>query len=1017
MAHVQPASDLYGAPSALNVTAVLGPTNTGKTHLAIERMLGHQSGLIGLPLRLLAREVYDKIVQRVGVSEVALITGEEKIKPRNARYWVSTVEAMPRDLDVEFVAVDEIQLAADPERGHVFTDRLFHARGSEETLLLGAETMRDALIQLLPGVNFISRPRLSKLTYAGPKKISRLPRRSAIVAFSINDVYEIAEFVRRQRGGAAVVLGALSPRTRNAQVEMFQSGDVDFLVATDAIGMGLNLDVQHVAFAGVHKFDGVTTRELMPSELAQIAGRAGRHIQDGTFGVTGNVPPLASDLINRIEAHDFDPARALQWRTRSLDFSNVPQLLACLKQAPGRPYLMKARDADDVLALEALASDEKILDMAKGSHNVQRLWDVCQVPDYRKIGASDHSELVRQIFHFIMQDNERIPADWFVEQIEQHNRFDGDIDTLATRIAHIRTWTFVANRNDWLEDPVYWQERTREIEDKLSDAMHEGLTKRFVDQRTNTLMKRLHERGDLFVEVDKEGLLHVEDHFVGKISGFQFTPDCESAGIDGRAARSAAFKVLTKELSMRSKDMIAAPLAEFRYTSEGKILWRDAVVGELLKGDSILKPRVNLLADEQLSGPAREETEAKLDEVVNNLIEEKLHPLVQLSQVQDLSGLARGVAFQLIENLGVLAREPIAEDIRQLDQEARGHLRKFGVRFGAFNIFFPLLLKPAATDMARVLWKIFHEKMELGAAWELPKAGLTSAAYNRSVESDYYRISGFHVCGGRVVRVDMLERLADLIRPLVNWRAAAQPKTKPLTDKNPKTVADMGPESSETEVSQQAIAKTSSAQNDGEVKADVPDGGGAAPAAHKKPEDISAKAPTGATGDGGFIIVPDMMSIMGCSADELGDVLRALGFQATKQKPIAEQNLQTGDPQTGAAKSKDDGVGDVTDVVAMAKAPSETKEPVETKEIIIWRPRKKSGGHRQGRANQRRPAKRAAKYSDQKGGSGKGRGADKPKNQAKRGKSRNARTEPKIDPDSPFAKLQVLKEQIKDKAG
>ena len=626
------ASDLYGVPGASNVTAVLGPTNTGKTHLAIERMLGHHSGLIGLPLRLLAREVYDKIVDRVGASHVALITGEEKIKPKNARYWVSTVEAMPRDIDVEFVAVDEIQLAADPERGHVFTDRLFHARGTEETLLLGAETMRTALNVLLPGVNFISRPRLSKLSYAGPKKISRLPRRTAIVAFSVRDVYEIAELIRRQRGGAAVVLGALSPRTRNAQVALFQSGEVDFLVATDAIGMGLNLDVHHVAFAGNRKFDGIHHRELLPTEVAQIAGRAGRHLTDGTFGVTGDVHPFDSELINSIEAHEFEQVKALQWRARTLDFASVPRLLDSLKLSPQKPYLQKAREADDVLALEALSSDQDILKFAQGPVNVQRLWEVCQLPDYRKIGIGDHSELVRQLFHFIMNDNGLIPDDWFFEQIEQHNRVEGDIDTLQTRLAHIRTWTFVANRVDWLSDPTYWQGKTREIEDNLSDALHEALTKRFVDKRTSTLMKRLRDSDDLYVEIDDQGQVHVEDHLIGKISGFQFTPVSESTGVDGRAARAAAAKVLTKELAMRSEQLLSAEKTEFSFSPTGEVLWKDNPVATLQKGEHILRPVALLKADEQLNGSQREETATKIQSIVNELIAEKLGPLVNLEK-------------------------------------------------------------------------------------------------------------------------------------------------------------------------------------------------------------------------------------------------------------------------------------------------------------------------------------------------------------------------------------------------
>ena len=422
-----------------NVTAVLGPTNTGKTHLAIERMLGHQSGLIGLPLRLLAREVYDKVVARVGADSVALITGEEKIKPERARYYVCTVEAMPREADVDFLAIDEVQLAADPERGHVFTDRLLHVRGRQETLLLGAQTMRETISDLVPGANFISRPRLSKLTYAGEKKITRMPSRTAIVAFSAAEVYAIAELIRRQRGGAAVVLGALSPRTRNAQVALYQSGDVDFLVATDAIGMGLNLDVDHVAFAGARKFDGQVHRELSPAELAQIAGRAGRHMNDGTFGVTGGVPPFSSDVIERLESHSFDNVKTLQWRTRELDFSSLDRLRDSLRETPREMRLTRARMSDDTLALENVSHDRDLTALATTRDAVSRLWDVCQVPDYRKISTQDHAELVATLYKFIMAPEGRIPVDWFSKQVAFADRTDGDIDTLATRIAHIRT--------------------------------------------------------------------------------------------------------------------------------------------------------------------------------------------------------------------------------------------------------------------------------------------------------------------------------------------------------------------------------------------------------------------------------------------------------------------------------------------------------------------------------------------------------------------------------------------------
>ncbi|MEQ1649204.1 MAG: helicase-related protein, partial [Hyphomicrobiaceae bacterium] len=466
---------------ARQVTAVLGPTNTGKTHLAIERMLGHSTGMIGLPLRLLAREVYEKVVARVGVANVALITGEEKIKPDNPRYWVCTVEAMPRDVDPDFLAIDEIQLAADPERGHVFTDRLLNARGRQETLFLGAGTMRDAIAELIPGANFIARPRLSKLTYAGEKKITRLPARSAIVAFSAAEVYEIAELIRRQRGGAAVVLGALSPRTRNAQVAMFQNGDVDFIVATDAIGMGLNLDVDHVALAATRKFDGQVYRELMPAELAQIAGRAGRHLNDGTFGVTNGIPSLAPELIEQLENHAFEPIKTLQWRARDLDFSTLPALRESLRRSPREQRLQRARMSDDVAALEALAEEPEVRALVTNRGAVMKLWDVCQIPDYRKISTQNHAELVGQVYKHLQGDEGLIPESWFQSQVAFAEVTEGDIDTLSTRLAHIRTWTFVANRSDWLKNAVFWQERTREIEDKLSDALHERLTMRFVD--------------------------------------------------------------------------------------------------------------------------------------------------------------------------------------------------------------------------------------------------------------------------------------------------------------------------------------------------------------------------------------------------------------------------------------------------------------------------------------------------------------------------------------------------------
>src|ERR1700719_2613861 len=506
------------------VTAVLGPTNTGKTHLAIERMLAHSSGLIGLPLRLLAREVYTRAVERVGADAVALVAGEEKIKPPNPRFWVATVEAMPRDLDVAFLAIDEIQLAADLERGHVFTDRMLNRRGGEETLLLGAATMRPMVERLLPGASIVSRPRLSPLTFAGEKKLTRLPRRSAIVAFSAEEVYAIDELIRRQRGGAAVVLGSLSPRTRNAQVELYQAGEVDYLVATDAIGMGLNLDVDHIAFASDRKFDGYQFRKLNPAELAQIAGRAGRATRNGTFGTTGRCPPFETELAQALESHAFEPIKVLQWRNTKLDFSSIGALQASLAVTPDEGGLSRAPIGEDIVVLEHAARDDEVRSFATTRETVERLWEVCQVPDYRKSSPATHAELVMTVYGHLMREG-KLPTDWFAGQVAQADRTDGDIDTLSNRIAHIRTWTFAANRPDWLADPEHWQGVTRAVEDKLSDALHERLTERFVDRRTSVLMRRLRENTVLDTDISKSGEVVVEGHAIGRLDGFQFAGD------------------------------------------------------------------------------------------------------------------------------------------------------------------------------------------------------------------------------------------------------------------------------------------------------------------------------------------------------------------------------------------------------------------------------------------------------------------------------------------------------------
>jgi ATP-dependent RNA helicase SUPV3L1/SUV3 len=762
------------------VTAVLGPTNTGKTHLAIERMLAHSSGVIGLPLRLLAREVYNKIANRVGTDAVALVTGEEKIKPPNPRFWVCTVEAMPRDLDVAFMAIDEVQLGADFERGHVFTDRMLNARAREETLVLGASTVRPMVEKLLPGAHIVSRPRLSTLSYAGEKKLTRLPPRSAIVAFSADEVYAIAELIRRQRGGAAVVLGALSPRTRNAQVALYQSGDVDYLVATDAIGMGLNLDVDHVAFASDRKFDGYQFRKLNPAELAQVAGRAGRATRDGTFGTTGRCDPFELELVQALESHSFEPLRLLQWRNTDLDFASIGALQASLAAVPGEQGLTRAPIGEDILVLEHAARDEDVRSLARDRASIARLWDACQVPDYRKIAPATHAELVVALYGFLMREG-NIPTDWFARQVAHADRTDGDIDTLSNRIAHVRTWTFVANRPDWLADPEHWQGVTRAVEDKLSDALHERLAERFVDRRTSVLMRRLREKAMLETEIGKSGEVTVEGHVIGRLDGFMFAPDAAAAGSEAKALNAAAQKVLAGEIEARATKISQASNDQIVLASDGALRWTGDLVAKLMPGDDTLRPRVRVIADEHLTGPARELVQTRLDLWLKTHIEKLLAPLFSLTAADDVTGMARGVAFQLVESLGVLERQKVAEEVKALDQPARAILRKYGVRFGAYHIYLPALLKPAPRALATQLWAVKHESPEakgVGDLLHLAASGRTSIPVDKDTAKALYRTAGYRVCGDRAVRVDILERLADLIRPALSWREGS-PGPKP----------------------------------------------------------------------------------------------------------------------------------------------------------------------------------------------------------------------------------------------
>jgi ATP-dependent RNA helicase SUPV3L1/SUV3 len=964
------------------VTAVLGPTNTGKTHLAIERMLGHSSGMIGLPLRLLAREVYNKVVARVGAENVALITGEEKIKPHKPRFWVATVEAMPRDIDTAFLAVDEVQLGSDLDRGHVFTDRMLNRRGREETLVLGAATVRPMIERLLPGANIVQRPRLSTLIHTGDKKLTRLPRRSAIVAFSADEVYAIAELIRRQRGGAAVVMGSLSPRTRNAQVELFQSGDVEYLIATDAIGMGLNLDVDHVAFASERKFDGYQFRHLNTAELAQIAGRAGRAQRDGTFGTTGRCPPFDEQTVHALESHSFEPIRVLQWRNTDLEFSSIGALQASLAMTPTEPGLTRAPVAEDILVLEHAARDDEIRAMANSKAAVERLWEVCQVPDYRKIAPATHAELVVTLYGFLMREG-KIPVDWFSAQVAQADRTDGDIDTLSNRIAHVRTWTFVANRPDWLADPEHWQSVARSVEDKLSDALHERLTERFVDRRTSVLMRRLRENTTLETEIKKSGEVVVEGHDIGRLDGFTFVADASAAGSEAKALQAAARSALAGEIDARAIKLTQAPDREFVLSSDGSIRWTGAPVGKLIAGDDVLRPRLRVIADEQLTGASREAVQTRLDLWLRNHIERLLGPLFALAAAEDITGIARGVAYQLIESIGVLERQKVAEEVKGLDQPSRATLRKYGVRFGAYHLYLPALLKPAPRSLAAQLWMLKHggaDDKGLDELQRLAASGRTSIPVDKETPKPLYRTIGYRVCGERAIRVDILERLADLIRPALAWREGAS-GAKPPGAINGFGFTVTGAMTSLTGASGEdfaSILRSLGYRMDKRPKPPEPEAPPAAPSSEAAATPAEA-APEAAveppaetspeTGEHAPALAPDAEPV-----EDTPPIMEAAALPESPAEPPPEAIA----PASSAEPASPEAMSAPGDAQASpdAAAPNDAAPtaPAEPEMIEVWRPGRPAGerrpreGERRGRRRPDRPAAAAASAVGQPAG-------------------------------------------------
>ncbi|MBI4970137.1 MAG: disulfide oxidoreductase [Rhodospirillales bacterium] len=747
--------------------AVLGPTNTGKTHLALERLMAHASGMIGFPLRLLARENYERVAAAKGADQVALITGEERILPARARYFVCTVESMPLDREVDFLAVDEIQLAGDPERGHIFTHRILNARGRGETMFLGAATMRGLLARLVKGVAIESRPRFSLLRHAGPAKLLRLPARSAVVAFSAGEVYGLAELIRRAKGGAAVVLGALSPRTRNAQVALYQAGEVDYLVATDAIGMGLNMDIDHAAFAALAKFDGRGPRALTAAELAQIAGRAGRHMNDGSFGTTADCPPLADDIARAIEEHVFPPVKAVYWRNGDLRFSSIETLIHDLDRPPPAPGLLPARLADDRLVLEALARDPEIRPLAQGTQRVRLLWEVCQIPDFRKIMAEEHARLLGQIYRRLAQSPHRLADEWLDEQIRRLDRVEGDIDTLSGRIAHIRTWTYVTHRADWVADPAHWQATSRAVEDRLSDALHERLTQRFVDRRA-AILARWQKEGDEQADAEiHDTQVRIGGALVGRLEGFHFAAEGAQGHRELRSLSAAAERALRAEMAARLARLRADDLTTLMPDAEGRVLWQGESVGRLAPGPDILTPAVRLVGGELLSVAQRDDVQRRFEDGVAGWVARGLAPLIALRDA-DLMGGPRGLAYQLVEGLGAIEARPAAGLVKALTESERQALARLGVRLGTESLFLPALLKPAHQRIRLLLWAAGQ-----GRAVPTPPRFDRVAPPLGDLEPEAWRAIGYRPLATHAIRVDVLEKLAVLVRRQAQAEAAA----------------------------------------------------------------------------------------------------------------------------------------------------------------------------------------------------------------------------------------------------
>ena len=738
------------------INAVLGPTNTGKTLLAIETMLSFDSGMIGFPLRLLAREVYDKIIKKIDPSKVALITGEEKIIPVNAKYYLCTVESMPIDKNLEFVGVDEIQMCADHERGHIFTDRLLNLRGEKLTMLMGSNTIKNIIAKLDEDTEFINKERLSKLSYVGHKKISRIDRKTAIIAFSAEEVYAIAELVRRQKGGAAIVMGSLSPKTRNAQVELYQSGDVDFLVATDAIGMGINMNLENVYFSNLKKFDGKKLRRLNLSEIGQIAGRAGRYLNDGNFGITGDCEEINAEEIELLENHKFKEIRTLIWRNSNLNFNNASSLIKSLDEKPHKDWLRKVHECEDEKVLKYFLKNLTSFKILNNEKVLSLLWECCQIPDFVKKTYGNHLEVISKVFGFLNGKKGKISNNYMKQQLSVLDKLEGNVDSLSNRIANVRTWSYVSNKVNWVENQDYWVERTKLLEDKLSDRLHEELTKSFIDKRASILARGLKQDATFNTKIIENEKVIIDNQFIGKLKGLKLELDLKADTLDTdiKSLKKAAKRSIGPELSRRIKQITNAGLLEIK--DDFKIYWGKFSIAKLLPGKDYLDPELALIIDDTIEVVEKKKLSDYLEKWLSEKIRFVLKSLIDLKDLKENNSSIRALAYQLYENNGVLKRENVSEYLKNLEQKEKKILRNLGVKFGRYHIFLFKLLKPEAVSLRILLWKNYNQKF---FNLKPPTFGLNFLENKDLKNKNFMLLCGFESFDEYFVRIDILERL------------------------------------------------------------------------------------------------------------------------------------------------------------------------------------------------------------------------------------------------------------------